>query len=531
MMLRLKTWPWAAWSASTRLQSIKHVHEVAFVSLLLAIYTSVTCAAGDFRNTSRKNVLYIVVDDLRPDLEPYGQGYVHTPNIAALANKSLIFDRAYCQFAFCAPSRSSFMTGRRPDRTECWNFVDNFRETVGQNWTTLPQYFKDNGYFSTGVGKLFHPLLPPNGDPPSWSDFRDFPYINPLYLDCPDFKSWCSLDRAEDAFADGLTVNEALRRMRYAVHNLSQPFFLGVGFHKPHLPFRAPDGFIELYPAAENVTLARNKTWPRNAPTIAWNGCLASPGRYKDITERRDYLTPMSDDEAGYVRRGYYAAVSFTDSLIGQLMSELDALGVANETIISLHGDHGWHLGEHNMWCKMSNFELGVRVPWMVHVPDVERCSGTHTPALAELVDVYPTLAELAGLPLPGDLDGTSQAPVFHADGVSVKNVSLSQFPKCGSNLTHMGTCEHRDKHLLDYMGYTIRTDQYRYTEWFRWNGTELRADLSQAVARELYDHHGDDGTDFDSFENENVAAEQASLADELSAELHRVVTGQRRSF
>ena len=163
----------------------------------------------------KKNVLYIVVDDLRPQFGAYGQGYMHTPNIDSLANRSLIFDRAYCQFAFCAPSRNSFMTGRRPDRTQCWNFIDNFRE-VGPNWISMPQYFKENGYFTSGVGKLYHPDLPPNGDPPSWSDDINFPYINPPYISCPNFTAWCNLDPSQHYFSDLVTLDIALRRMRHA---------------------------------------------------------------------------------------------------------------------------------------------------------------------------------------------------------------------------------------------------------------------------------------------------------------------------
>ena len=247
---------------------------VLTVCLLTAVY------GGHPAESKKMNVLYIVVDDLRPDLEPYGQSMVHTPNIAALANRSLIFDRAYCQFAFCAPSRNSFMTGRRPDATECWNFLDHFRETTGKNWVTMPQYFKNNGYFSTGVGKLYHPGLPPNGDPPSWSDVDNYPYYNPSPMPCPNGDAWCSIDPKKYNFSDIMALDEGIRRMRHA-KNLSQPFFLGVGFHKPHLPFRSPLGFIDMYPPAENISVAKHKTWPQAAPTIAWNGCLAGGHRYK----------------------------------------------------------------------------------------------------------------------------------------------------------------------------------------------------------------------------------------------------------
>ena len=314
------------------------------IVVFLLSFASLRYVAG----AKGKNILYIVVDDLRPQLGAYGQGYMHTPNIDALANRSLIFDRAYCQFSFCAPSRNSFMTGRRPDRTQCWNFIDNFRE-VGPNWISMPQYFKENGYFSTGVGKLYHPNLPPNGDPPSWSDFDKFPYINPSPRGCPNHTAWCSIDPQKYNFSDIETLNLALERLEYAAQNKSRPFFLGVGFHKPHLPFRSPTEFIGNYPPAEDIPIATNKEFPKNAPTIAWNSCLAVSQRYKDVTQTRDYLHPMEDDEAQRLRRGYYAAVSFTDSLVGKLLGRLKDLGLDNDTIVSFHADHGWQLGEVNI--------------------------------------------------------------------------------------------------------------------------------------------------------------------------------------
>ena len=252
---------------------------VAVILLLVAMGREPIAHARKPGGSAPLNVLYIVVDDLRPELEAYGQKGIHTANISALAERSLIFDRAYSQFSFCAPSRQSFMTGRRPDATQCWNFLDNFRETTGKDWVSLPQYFKNHGYFTSGVGKLYHPLLPPNGDPPSWSDPLNYPYFNPPYLGCPNGDSWCSLDPAKHNFSDELTLTEALRRMRHSAQDpAAQPFFLGVGFKKPHLPFRAPHGFIDLYPPAENITIAKHKTWPKDTPTIAWNGCLAHKG-------------------------------------------------------------------------------------------------------------------------------------------------------------------------------------------------------------------------------------------------------------
>lgn len=221
-----------------------------------------------------KNVLFIVIDDLRPQLGCYSQKYMRTPNIDKLASQSLVFDNAYCQFAFCAPSRNSFMTGRRPDRVKAWNFRDHFREKgIGENWTSLPQYFKKNGYLTLGVGKLFHPNLPPNYDPPSWNE-EVFPYINPTPSRyCPGGDSRCGLDPATTNFSDIIVVNGALERLEYAAKNASkQPFFLGVGIHKPHLPWKVPPQFLEMYPV-ESVAAPTDGYFPHGAPELAWNDC------------------------------------------------------------------------------------------------------------------------------------------------------------------------------------------------------------------------------------------------------------------
>lgn len=317
---------------------------------------------------SKRNVLFIVVDDLRPQLGCYGQSYMHTPNIDGLAKESLLFERAYCQFSFCAPSRNSFMTGRRPDRTKAWSFRDHFREPgIGENWTSLPQFFKKHGYFTVGVGKLYHPGLPPNYDPPSWTDEQTFPYVNPQPQFCPQDASRCALDKSNN-FSDILTLQAGLERLRYAAqHKDDRPFFLGVGFHKPHLPFRVPAEFMNMY-NLEDVKPPSDGSFPQGSPPVAWNDCWRVWPRPFSDTNVTAYSinTSMNMDDVLGLRRGYYAAVSFTDSLIGQLLQELESLGLANDTIVSLHADHGWQLGE---VCQYASTPKLFFLPKILHSP------------------------------------------------------------------------------------------------------------------------------------------------------------------
>lgn len=485
-------------------------------ALFLILFSVGTCA-------EHKNVLFLVVDDLRPDAGAYGHDQVLTPNINKLAEQSLVFERAYCQFAFCAPSRNSFMTGRRPDTTKAWNFIDHFREKgIGQNWTSMPQYFKKHGYFTSGVGKLYHPNLPPNYDPPSWTDLDIFPYVNDPPKSCPNNTSWCALDRNNFNFSDINSTEEILKRLNYAARNRTRPFFLGIGFHKPHLPFRFPEEFLHLYPTNVNqIDLASHLLPPQGMPPIAWNKCLG-PGRYKDLDYPLSIYQPLPTEVQKTLRRAYYSAISFTDSLIGQVLHELENLGLANDTIVSFNADHGWQLGEHNEWCKMTNFELGTRVPMMIRVPWKPESMGKRTFALSELVDLYPTLAELAGLPPSAEnLEGKSLVPLFTNQSGQIKNMSLSQFTKCGTNMSQMETCLHTSRQKFDYMGYTMRTDRYRYTEWVAWDGDKLQPIWDKRVGVELYDHQGDMGDDFNTFENVNIADKETELVEMLREQLH----------
>ena len=487
-----------------------------FRSLLLV---HVCCFLFLTQASDLKNVLYIVVDDLRPQLGAYGQREMYTPNIDKLANQSLVFERAYCQQAVCAPSRNSFMTGRRPDTTKAWNFIDHFREAdVGLDWSSMPQYFKNHGYFSSGVGKLYHLNLPPNNDPPSWSDLEQFPYYWGHPEGCPNRTSSCALPRQKYNFTDLNSTAIMMQHMRYAAQHRDTPFFLGIGFHKPHLSWRYPEEFLQHYTNESNIQVAKHRMTPKGMPMVAFHNCMP-PGRYSDLTNYTYNISvPYPVEVQQHLRQGYYAAVSYMDSLVGEVLNELESLGLSNNTIVAFHADHGWQLGEHNEWCKHTNFELAARVPFMIRAPGYEATAGQKTSSLVELVDVFPTLVELAGLPpCQENLEGKSLVSLFKDPTTIIKNVSLSQYPRCGNLEIAENGCTRVKRTDFPYMGYSIRTDRYRYTEWVEWNGEKLQPNWENVIGKELYDHQGDTENDFDAFENINLAETQEETAKELS--------------
>mmetsp|Transcript_30084 Transcript_30084/g.79257 ORF Transcript_30084/g.79257 Transcript_30084/m.79257 type:complete len:559 (-) Transcript_30084:61-1737(-) len=526
----------------------------AAASQHLAAAAVAAAAAGPPASSGRKNILYIVSDDLRPELGAYGMDR-RTPSLDALAAGGTVFLRAYAQQALCGPSRNSFMTGRRPDRTRSWNQMNHFRQQ-GPEWTTLPGLFKKNGYLTLGTGKLYHPCpaggklanhshrLGDCGGPPeydgekSWSR-EALPYDNPCWLygiqcyPCPKWPShlgpgwnatkmqWCELDALDDA----RTLSKALDMLKTAQHASAggRPFFLGVGFHKPHLPWQASKKFFDLYPL-ENVSMPRHPHPPVGMPDVAYFQASV-----------RDPETPLGDSEVRQSRRAYWATVAEMDSRVGQLLAELDRLGLANDTAVVFHGDHGWSLGEQNEWRKFTNFENSARVPLIVRAPWVRGSAGLQAGTLAELVDVMPTLAELAGVDLPSGeaLDGTSLVPAMQGSPeVQVKPGSLSQFPrrvKDPKRAWHSNGIDHAPSSSFTHMGYSLRTREWRYTEWLEWDGSRLEAHWDRPpLGVELYDHQADPGfpTDFDSFENENLAgaAEYANVTAHLARQLRLLV-------
>ena len=491
---------------------------IIIIALLVAPLAALQ--AADASAVTKPNILFIAVDDLRPELGCYGKDYIKSPNIDGLAKAGMVFNRAYCQQAVCSPTRSSLLTGTRPDTTKVWDLETHFRVAL-PDVVTLPQYFKQRGYFVQGMGKIYHGGF---DDAPSWS----VPWRNPhaptyalpenLALNRrtmqsePDGKkgenngatlssyslpesnnagvsvglkpgnnkagsakqptarnsrgpAYESADVPDNAFSDGKVADLAVQTLREISKNPG-PFFLAVGFIRPHLPFVSPKKYWDLYdPAA--IKLAPNPFLPKDAPRYA----------ILEGSEMRAYHAipegHIPDDLALKLKHGYYAGVSYTDAQVGKVLAELDRLGLRKNTIIILWGDHGWKLGEHDAWCKHSNVENDVNAPLILSVPGMKN-AGTRTDALVEFVDIYPTLSELAGLPLPGHLEGTSFKPLLENPKQPWKTAAFSQYPR-------------RDvKGVGELMGYSMRTDRYRFTVWV------LRNDHSKVDAVELYDHQAD---------------------------------------
>jgi arylsulfatase A-like enzyme len=434
------------------------------------------------------NILFIAVDDLRTDLGCYGHPIVKTPNIDRLAERGMLFDKAYCQQAVCSPSRTSLLTGLRPDSTKVYDLETHFRDTVPEV-LTLPQHFKNNGYETIGFGKIYHGHL---DDPKSWS--RPFGYIKAGHYHDPETiqqinkrkahatqlnlkgkearqhakgPSTECFDAPENSYRDGEVADRSIAALRELK---DKPFFLAVGFVKPHLPFTCPKKYWDMYDR-DKIKPADNPFMPQKAPEYAgttWGELRA----YSDIPKQG----PVSDEKAVELIHGYYACTSFVDAQIGRVIDELDSLGLADKTAVVLWGDHGWKLGEHGLWTKHTNFELDTHVPMIFSAPSI-KAVGQKTSALTEFVDIYPTLCDLAGLDLPDHLEGTSMTPLFLDPEQPWKTAVFSQYPRWNAH------------------GYAMRTKRYRYVEW-------RDLETHQIKARELYDHKADPD------ENKNVAGD-----------------------
>ena len=498
-----------------------------------------------------KNVLFLAVDDLRPELGSYGHDLIKSPNIDMLASRSMLFERAYCQVAVCSPSRASLMTGRRPDTNHVWEIAADEYWRDYTNATSIPQYFKENGFISIGMGKLYHPGPPSGHDDTaySWSP-EGLPYFHSR-KNGNKTVSWFSFKGIDDdELQDGDIADHAVSVLQELHQNRTsgddRPFFLGVGFHKPHLPFYAPSRYYDLYPPASEIKLANNPNPPEGMPDIAWSA-WAELRHYSDM-EKLFNITKCStdaqasidgkecrvpDDITRELRRAYYSCISYTDAQIGRVIKALDKQGFTNDTIVVLWADHGWQLGEHNEWCKHTNFEDATHVPFLVHVPGVTD-GGMSTKAFVELIDVFPSVAELAGLEAPpmcpeGNhklltcVEGNSVVPLLNNPTQGWKKAAFSQYPRPADGLhTIPGHPPfNSNEHGENVMGYTMRVDQYRFTEWVRFNRTTAIPNWDEVWGTELYNHT--QPTVFFDDDNENLASkpELQPLVNELRKMLH----------
>ena len=464
---------------------------------------------GGSRKTGDYNVLFISVDDLRPNLGCYGDSHAVTPNIDRLADSGVRFNRAYCQQAMCGPSRASVLTALRPDTIRVWDNRAYFRDQK-EGIVTLPQHFKRNGYHSQSVGKIYSGRPDDElQDPPSWSVPEQYAHTDKKHQYALMKNRWGgksaateSADVEASAYPDGLTTDEALRILE-RVQN--ERFFLAVGLIKPHLPFSAPKQYWDLYDR-EEFREVPDDTPPENVPPIALHNWKELRG-YKDISKEGE----IPPEKIAELIHGYYAAISFSDAMVGRLLEKLDQLGLTDNTVVILWGDHGYHLGEHDLWCKTTVFELDTRVPLIISAPQFRAQSGRATDALVEFVDMYPTLADLCGLSIPKELEGISAVPLMEDLNREWKTAAFSQFP-------------HPPYREPEAMGYSMRTDRYRYTEWIEYESWKRQGKGGNIIARELYDHANDPR------EMQNIAG-NPEVADQV-AKLHRQLqTGWREAL
>eukprot|EP01063_Lacrimia_lanifica_P017823 TRINITY_DN24810_c0_g1_i1.p2 TRINITY_DN24810_c0_g1~~TRINITY_DN24810_c0_g1_i1.p2 ORF type:complete len:526 (+),score=179.90 TRINITY_DN24810_c0_g1_i1:225-1580(+) len=420
---------------------------------------------------------------------------MHTPNLAKLAGRSLVALKSYVQQAVCSPSRTSMLTSRRPDRTRVYDLESYWRD-VGGNFTTLPQYFLERGYRTIGTGKIFHPGAASNNDDRAYS-WTHQAYFH-AYLQHYKTKAlaWRAVNKSE-ADAYPLPDTQVKDHAVEVLANLTkgawpeENFFLAVGFHKPHLPFIFPEEYLEYYPEG-SVVLPPHQSAPKNMPAVAWT-------EYGELLGYEDQ-TPLGTGAIGSVlpaadvlalRRAYYAAVSYMDGLVGEVVDALDASPFAKNTVVAFWGDHGWQLGEHGEWAKHTNFELATRAPVMIAVPGLTD-GGVTTSQFTELLDVFPTVVEAAlGEPMaacpPGEAsrkvdtctEGTSLLPLATRPDTPVKRAAFSQYPRYEA---------------YKIMGYSVVTaldgDQVRFTKWCRFHNNVV--DWDTCAGTELYNHTRD---------------------------------------
>ncbi len=499
------------------------------LALVMGLSLAISSVFAQKKQPTKPNILFIAVDDLKPILGCYGNTLVKTPNIDRLAKMATVFNSNYCQQAVCGPTRASIMTGKRPDYTKIWNLTTQMRD-VNPDILTLPQYLISQGYETSGVGKIYHPSSAIGGvDPASWSipylksDEKDFPSNlgepangqyqlattkalmtpemikerkqrnketaqendeNPKSIKGPSTEC---IDVPDNAYNDGVNALIAQKQIT-TLSKQKKPFFMAVGFSKPHLPFVAPKKYWDLYQRNE-MPIAPFQEHAKNSPLIAYHqsGELRN---YPDITEFTTLPTDslrigLKLEKQKELVHGYYASVSYMDAQVGILLNTLESLGTLNNTIIVLWGDHGWHLGDHDLWHKHTVFEQATRTPLLIASPGIK---AGKTDSQSEFVDVFPTICNLAGLPIPEQLDGKSLKPLMLNNKNSVKEYSISQYPR-KLKKEQAASLGYKKNNL---MGYSLRTDRYRYTIWMNDFTSKQAFDSTKVYATELYDYEKD---------------------------------------
>lgn len=538
------------------IRKVKH-----FSYLILALTFIWSCKPNSEslmeKPAKKPNILFIAIDDLRPELGVYGSELAITPHMDALAAEGLLFNNAYCQEAICSPSRASLMTGARPETIRVIENFTDFRD-VNPNIVTLPQHLITKGYETTYTGKIYHSGF--TDEEFSWSrraymgpDVPDRPerahgYVLPenqeifrknlaeviakYGKDAPKYglgmgPAYEFADAPDNTYEDGHNTDLAIATMKEMAQNENKPFFLGLGFKKPHLEWIAPKKYWDLYEGID-MELTEQDKGPENGAAMGLHASFELRAR-ADIPKYGD-IGPV---QAQNLKRAYLATVSYVDSQIGKMLKALDEAGLRENTIIMLWSDHGWHLGDMGIWGKATNYEIATRVPLIVSTPDMpEAVRGTKTDALVELVDMYPTLCDLVGVELPGHLEGQSFKPLLKNPKHEWKQAAFSQFPtpalrewaanplSQGMRETYFGPlikdAEERikkqqgDNWDLDLfenrlMGYSMRTKNYRFMVWKDYTKPDAKP-----IFFELYDHRNDP------LETKNIADDNLELVTEL---------------
>lgn len=458
-----------------------------FLLLLVLLSTQFTGAAQEL--DPKQNVLFIIVDDLNMLLGTYGAEGVKTPNIDKLSSEGRTFTRAYVQNPLCNPSRASVMTGKRPHELDIQRLNKSFRDLYPEI-ETLPQYFKQNGYHSAGIGKIYHNWGEQfeDGDPKSWSEkpfYHWATHYHDWYVPGRPYQWHFDLDKGpavqradvpDEAYIDGRIANAAVNKLRQLQET---PFFLAVGFWKPHLPYNAPKKYWDLYDRNDLPSPPRYKSPVSGVPEIA----------YVNSNEARSYTDVPNEGEISEakkreLRHGYLASISYLDAQVGKVLDELKQLDLDERTAVVFVSDHGYHAGEHGHFGKWTNFEVGTMVPLIIKTPNMG-APGKKSDSIVELVDLYPTLLDYADLPEKNELSGVSLSPILEDPEADVKSVAISQTTRPlqgGAN--------------YEILGSSIRNEKYRYNIW-------VRQKDGQIIDEELYDLSGDP------FYVENVADDE----------------------
>jgi iduronate 2-sulfatase len=470
-------------------------------ALSLATLTSLHAADAP---KQKPNVLFVVFDDLNNRLGCYGDPIAKSPNLDRLAARGTVFTRNFCQQPICGPSRASFMSGRRPDSLGIWSMT-KYLYDLHPNAVTIPQWFMQHGYTSMSIGKVlggygkeadFKKLsVPDRRTGGKTKDEFAMPEGSPLPPNLAKDLLCENRDVPDEACFDNVSTSLAITELR-ALAKKPEPFFLCLGLFKPHTPYKIPKRYWDMY-RREDIPTIEPEARPRNAPDVAFHAnheILGEPSARRTLDE----------DAKREIRHGYYAAMSFADAQFGRVLDALDELKLRDNTIVVIIGDNGFHLGEHDVWGKMTLFSWDARVPLIISAPGIGK-GGAKTSAISESIDIFPTLTDLSGLPSPSQLEGTSLVPVLKDASASVKTAALTQHPRPA---LYWGG---GPQALPQVMGYALKTDRWSYHEWRDFKTGHI-------VGQELYDEKTDPTETVNLAGTVEAAAEIPALAEQLDA-------------